>query len=205
MAPITSSRLSPDPAARGTDRAEGFRDRRERLRWPARVLASWLLAAKARRSTSVPAFNTPQTYDFRQSLSWSPNAHAIKFGFEYEYLAVGISDNGATLGSFTFSGRFSGSNGTWQGGASDLLLGLPTTYSQDSNTIFNRYQDVYSGYAQDDWKITKSLTLNYGLRWDFATPPRETHNQWQQLDLATHTLVAQRTAAFTRGSGLSEL
>ncbi|HEY7337611.1 MAG TPA: TonB-dependent receptor [Bryobacteraceae bacterium] len=144
------------------------------------------------RSTSVPAFNTPQTYDVRQSLSSVRGAHAIKVGFEYEYLTVGISDNGSTLGSFTFSGRFSGSNGTYQGGVADLLMGFPTGYAQDSNSIYNRYQDAYSLYAQDDWKVTSKLTLNYGLRWDFITPPREAHNLWQQLDFTTHTLVAAK-------------
>jgi hypothetical protein len=146
-------------------------------------------------AASVPAFNTPQTYDTRQTLSWIHSNHSIKFGFEYEYLTVGISDNGATLGSLTFSGRFSGSNGTYQGGIADLLLGFPSGYSQDSNTIFNRYQDVYSTYALDDWKINSRLTLNFGLRWDFATPPREQHNQWQQLDFNTHTLVAAKNGS----------
>jgi TonB dependent receptor len=140
-------------------------------------------ARKIGRSTSVPAWNTPQTYDFRHSLSWTRNNHAIKVGFEYEYLTVGISDNGSTLGSLTFSGRFSGQNGTYQGGLADLLLGYPTTYAQDSNSIYNRYQDVYSVYAQDDWKVNSKLTINYGLRWDFATPPREANNLWQQLIL----------------------
>ncbi len=147
---------------------------------------------KIGRSTSVPAFNTPQTYDFRQSFSWVRGAHAFKTGVEYEYMTVGISDNGSTLGSFSFSGRFAGSNGTYQGGVADLLLGFPTGYSQDSNSIYDRYQDSYSIYGQDDWKVTSKLTLNYGLRWDFITPPREAHNQWQQLDLATHTLIAAK-------------
>jgi hypothetical protein len=147
---------------------------------------------KIGRSTSVPAFNTPQTYDFRQSISLVRGSHAVKAGFEYEYMTVGISDNGATLGSFSFSGRFSGSNGTYQGGVADLLMGFPTGYSQDSNSIYNRYQDAYSVYAQDDWKVNSRLTLNYGLRWDFITPPREAHNQWQQLDFTTHTLVAAK-------------
>jgi hypothetical protein len=141
------------------------------------------------RSTSVPAFNTPQTYDFRQSLDWTRGAHNLKFGFENEYLAVGISDNGALLGSFSFSGRFSGQNGSYQGGIADLLLGFPSTYSQDSNAIFNRYQRTYSAYAQDDWKVTRKLTLNIGLRWDFATPTREQHHLWEQLDLTTHKLL----------------
>ena len=147
------------------------------------------------RSTSVPAWNTPQTYDLRQSVAWTRGSHAVKFGAEYEYMTTGISDNGSTLGSITFSGRFTGQNGTYQGGMADLLMGLPTGYAQDSNSIFDRYQDVYSIYAQDDWKISRKLTLNYGLRWDFATPPREAHNQWEQYDFATNTLIYAKSGS----------
>jgi hypothetical protein len=141
------------------------------------------------RSTSVPAWNTPQGYDFRQSIAWTRGTHAMKFGFEHEYLTTGISDNGATLGSMSFSGRFSGESGVYAGGIADLLLGFPSGYSQDSNSIYNRYQHIYSAYAQDDWKVTRRLTLNYGLRWDFATPPREAHNQWEQYDFKTNSLI----------------
>jgi hypothetical protein len=147
------------------------------------------------RSTSVPAWNTPQTYDTRQSIAWTHGTHAIKFGGEYEYLTTGISDNGSLLGSLSFSGRFSGQSGTYQGGIADLLLGFPTGYSQDSNSIYNRYQDVFSAYARDDWKVTGKLTLNYGLRWDFATPPREAHNEWEQFDFTTHKLIYAKSGS----------
>jgi hypothetical protein len=89
----------------------------------------------------------------------------------------------------SFSGRFSGQSGTYPGGVADLLLGFPTGYSQDTNSIYNRYQDIYSVYAQDDWKVSRKLTLNFGLRWDFATPPREAHNLWEQFDFNTHSLI----------------
>ncbi len=147
------------------------------------------------RSTSVPAWNTPQAYDFRQTISWTRGAHALRFGFEHEYLTTGISDNGSTLGSLSFSGRFTGQSGTYAGGIADLLLGLPTGYSQDSNSIYNRYQDIYSAYAQDDWKVTRSLTLNFGLRWDFATPPREKQNHWEQFDFNTHSLIYAKSGS----------
>jgi hypothetical protein len=57
-------------------------------------------------------------------------------------MTVGISDNGSLIGSPTFSGRFTGQNGSFPGGVADLLLGFPTAYAQDSNTIFNKYQDT---------------------------------------------------------------
>ena len=129
------------------------------------------------RTTSVPQFQTPRSYDFRESLTKVHGAHAFKFGGEYLHVQTGIRDVSALLGNFTYSGRFTGQNGQYQGGLADLLLGFPTRYQQDSNTVFNQWQNMTFFYVQDDWKLTPRLTLNLGVRYEFATPPRERDNQ----------------------------
>ena len=141
------------------------------------------------RTTSVPQFQTPRSYNVRESLSWNKGNHSLKFGGEYLYLKTGIRDVSSLLGRFIFSGRFSGNNGDYQAATGDLLLGFPSQYLQDSNTVFNLYQDVFAIYAQDDWKATKKLTLNYGLRWEFATPPREQNNQISNFDAKTQQFI----------------
>ena len=146
------------------------------------------------RTTSQPQFQTPHAYDFRGSLAWNHSAHAIKFGAEVLRVSTGIRDVSALLGRFTLSGRFSGqpsgANAGYQGGVADLLLGLPTQYAQDSNTVFHQSQDMYFVFVQDDWKATRRLTLNYGIRYEFATPPRERDNQWANYDPATNAFVS---------------
>ncbi len=131
------------------------------------------------RTTSVPQFQTPRSYDFREALSWSRGNHGFKFGGEFLHLQTGIRDVSSLLGRLDFSGRFTGYNNTeWQAGIADALLGLPTRYRQDSNTVFNQWQKMYFFYAQDDWKVNAKLTLNLGLRYEYATPPRERDNLW---------------------------
>jgi hypothetical protein len=134
------------------------------------------------RTTSVPQFQTPRSYDIRDSVTWINGSHAFKFGGELLHVQTGIRDVSALLGRFNFTGRFTGQNGEWQGAIADLLLGFPTRYRQDSNTVFNLWQKIYSVYAQDDWKLTPKLTLNYGLRWEFATPPRDRNLFTSNLD-----------------------
>ena len=121
--------------------------------------------------------------------------HTWKFGAEALRLSTGIRDVSALLGSFTFSGRFSAQNGNYQGAVADLLLGFPTRYQQDSNTVFHQFQNLYFAYAQDDWKATRSLSLSVGLRYEFATPPREADNQWANFDPAARQLYYSRRAA----------
>ncbi len=119
-------------------------------------------------------------YDLSDSLSWTKGAHSIKFGAEVRQSRLFLdSDNGAR-GSFTFSSSWTAAlnpdtgnpvTGTGQPIA-DFLLGYPTNMSGavgTSQTHFRYYTNNF--YGQDDWKITRSLTLNYGLRYEYVTPP----------------------------------
>jgi hypothetical protein len=112
------------------------------------------------RTTSVPQFQTPRSYDFRDSFARTHGSHGLKFGGELLHVQTGIRDVSALLGQLNFSGRFTGQNGSYQGGTADLLLGFPTRYRQDSNTSFNQWQKMYFAFVQDDWQVNSKLTLN---------------------------------------------
>ena len=59
----------------------------------------------------------------------------------------------------------------------DFLLGIPSQYNQSQLQPFygrNKYAGLY---GQDSWRINRSLTLNYGLRWDRIEPWYEKYNQ----------------------------
>ncbi len=144
------------------------------------------------RTTSVPQFQTPRSWNIRDSVAWVKSNHALKFGGEIIHAQTGIRDVSSLLGNFNFTGRFTGQNGEWQGGIADLLLGFPTRYQQDSNTVFNLWQKIYSLYAQDDWKVTPKLTLNLGLRYEISTPPRERDNQTANFDPRTQSFVSAK-------------
>jgi hypothetical protein len=148
------------------------------------------------RTTSQPQFQTPRSYDTRGTVSWNKSNHSLKFGAELLNLSTGIRDVSAMPGRFGLSGRFTGGNGIYQNAFADLLLGLPTRYQQDSNTVFNIWQKIFAFYAQDDWKVNSKLTLNVGLRYEFAIPPRERNNQWANFDAATQQFVLAKSGDF---------
>ena len=147
------------------------------------------------RTTSVPQFQTPRSLNVRQSIATARGAHALKFGGELLNVETGIRDISSLLGNFNFTGRFTGVNGRWENAVADLLLGFPTRYQQDSDTTFNIYQRMYFGFVQDDWKITRKLTLNLGIRYEFATPPRERDLKWANFDPATGKFIAAKSGS----------
>src|SRR5262245_54431686 len=147
------------------------------------------------RTTSVPQFQTPRSLNLRESVSWSHGAHALRFGGELLNVETGIRDISSLLGNFNFTGRFTGVNGRWENALADLLLGFPTRYQQDSNTTFNIYQRMYFAFVQDDWKITRKLTLNLGLRYEFATPPRERDFKWANFSPSAGKFIAAKSGS----------
>ncbi len=99
--------------------------------------------------------------------------HAIKSGFEYRKYGMDIRDSNTPEGIFTFTGRYTGD------AIADLLLGYP---SQTRNLIGPQTSTERSwqlaGYVQDDWRASRRLTLNYGLRYEYQAPDTEVNNEW---------------------------
>jgi hypothetical protein len=80
----------------------------------------------------------------------------------------------------------------------DFYFGLPSSINLGNNFVSNLRQHAHALYVQDDWRVTPKLTVNLGLRWEFATPLWDRDNNWSNFDPATGTVLARRAA---RGHG----
>jgi Carboxypeptidase regulatory-like domain/TonB dependent receptor len=144
------------------------------------------------RHTSTPQFQTPRSWNPRATFTWSRQAHLLKFGFELLHVQTKVNDLNATIGRMNFEDRFTGR------AMGDLMLGLPSQLALTSYTVMDQGQDMQFYFVQDDYRVAENLTLNLGLRYEFATPPREKDNQLANFDPATATMV------FARDGGLYE-
>jgi hypothetical protein len=131
------------------------------------------------RHTSTPQFQTPRSWNPRATISWNRGAHFIKFGGEFLHVETRINDLNATIGRMNFENRFSNR------AVGDLLLGLPSQLALTSYTVMDQGQNMQFYFIQDDYRITSKLTLNMGLRYEYATPPVEKDNQFANFDPAT--------------------
>lgn len=107
------------------------------------------------------------TYTYTDSLSWAKGRHVAKFGGEVKPWTNYTEEYPAgTYGSFTYDGSFSGN------AYADFLLGLPRE-SVRLNPLVPRTSHAYEMgyYAEDVFKVTPKLTLNYGLRWEYFSFP----------------------------------
>jgi hypothetical protein len=141
--------------------------------------------------SSIGTANNPQwrgdnTVNVADALTWVHKNHTIKVGlqaidfFKHSFY---VSEG---RGAFSFNGQYTGGNGNVQNAFADFLLGYIDTDSY-GNGNENQYPIQHSGglYAEDEWKPIPSLTLNYGLRWDYFGPVREAYNNISYFNTST--------------------
>ncbi|HTS65132.1 MAG TPA: TonB-dependent receptor [Candidatus Acidoferrales bacterium] len=108
--------------------------------------------------------------------------HNLKAGFDYRRIHDDGNDFANSAGAFTFNGVFTRStpltavSGTGADLA-DMLLGAPSAGTGYIPTKLYEFADYYGIYFQDDIRVTKSLTVNVGLRWEREYGLQESHNQ----------------------------
>ena len=135
------------------------------------------------RSTSTPQFQVPEAFNARASVNALAGQHLLKAGAEWLFVRTPILDIGQLIGNFGFDGAFTGDP------IADILLGMPRTFSMNNPVVFHQSQRLQFYYVQDDWKIHPKLTLNVGLRYEQATPPREENNRMANFDPAGGSYV----------------
>ncbi|MCL5744870.1 MAG: hypothetical protein M1541_13255 [Acidobacteria bacterium] len=105
--------------------------------------------------------------------------HSIRWGGEYRLMRENTANLGNSTPELDFAANWtkgpldnSPASPIGQGLAS-FLLGIPTGGSIDLNATYAE-QSAFTGlYVQDDWKLTRKLTMNIGLRWEYETAPTE--------------------------------
>jgi len=127
-------------------------------------------------------FTFSDASSFSETLNKVVGNHSLKFGGEVRFLRDNYDNPTSSFGAFNFTRGFTQRNPLTADAASgnafaSFLLGYPASASVPINPSF-AYQHLYYGaFLQDDWRISRKLTLNLGLRWDYESPTSERFNQ----------------------------
>jgi hypothetical protein len=140
----------------------------------------------------TPRRELDQTYTVSDTVSWYRGKHNWRFGGDYRRILQSFRSAKNAEGSFVFTG-FATANPaggtTFSGGDSgydfaDFLLGMPQQTSLQSGTdSYNFRANSFDYFAQDDWRIRPTLSLNLGLRYEYNGPYTEANNRIANLDV----------------------
>jgi hypothetical protein len=129
-------------------------------------------------TSTASSVNRGRTQQLIDNLTWTKGSHTFKFGGDIRKLSSYLSNGFASSqeGSYTFSGAVTNTvNGApyINNPYAAFLLGVPDKTGVGISDLglascdINGYATHYEFFAQDDWKITPRLTMNYGIRWEY--------------------------------------
>jgi hypothetical protein len=129
-----------------------------------------------------PKFQGPDSItQFIDQVSYTAGKHSFKFGGELHRNDVKNAAYGNARGSITFLGGVL--NGTNSTPLEDFFAGLPFKSTLEvGNPTLQLHNWAYSAFLQDDWRATKNLTVNFGVRYEFSTVLQEAHNLLGNFD-----------------------
>jgi hypothetical protein len=140
-------------------------------------------------SPTLPQVQRDNTWHITDGVSLARGRHTLKFGGELVHFQLNYLQTNLARGQYNFTGAFTSVDGL--GGSTgdpfaDFQLGFPqdTHRTAGSGQAYLR-QTTYGGYVQDDWRVAPSLTLNLGLRYEYAAPYTEAHGNLLNLDYST--------------------
>jgi hypothetical protein len=143
-------------------------------------------------------FNNPQasasnTFQFIDHVSYARGRHFLKFGGEFRALQQNGFRDVQSRGILQFLGPFTGNP------LADLLLGLPsvTGVAQLDNPQHLR-AETWAAFVHDTFRLTPSLTLTAGVRYEYTSAPVDTNDRANLYDPATGQLVQVGTGGVPR-------
>lgn len=151
---------------------------------------------------AFPVFNVGDFTNFgagtpdqiRTGLAWDTSimatkimsSHTLKFGYDKRFSAFNFSGVGNS--TFTFNRGFTqgpdpnAASVTSGFGTASFILGMPATGSNVFNPDYSIGQHYHAAFLQEDWKATRTLTLNLGVRWEYEAPQTERFNAYANFD-----------------------
>src|SRR5262249_52156071 len=144
------------------------------------------------RQATNPQFQNPDNIDPRVNYSWNWGRHSLKTGYEYLAVNTDVQDTNPLMGLDTYSGQFTRPSGAASNNLynlADFMFGLRSQYELANLLVVNLRQRLHFAYLQDDFKVSPKLTLNLGVRYEFATPFYEDKNRLSNYDPKTNSII----------------
>src|SRR5215472_10659153 len=111
---------------------------------------------------TVPRQRVDTNWHYIDGISWKHGKHDMKFGYEFRRTSI------SQILNIDFRGKLSFGAATLEEALENFLSGTPTSGSiAEGNTNRNTFENSHALYAQDSWRLSRTFTLNLGLRYDY--------------------------------------
>ncbi len=141
-------------------------------------------------SSSDPRHRVDSNNQFLDNFSWKINKHDVKVGFDFHRTSVSQGIDG-----HWFRGRLKFNGGVTGTGLGDFLAGdIDSGFQYGGDSDRNTFENNFGFYIQDNFRLTSRVSLNYGMRWDYAGIVGEKHNLLSNI---TSVSPATGTGTFT--------
>lgn len=140
--------------------------------------------------TFLPSKELQNSYTLSENLTWVRGRHTWKYGTEIRREEFTIYQPAAARGTLAFSSTFTDNPaaiGTGGTGFASFMAGLTDGGSINNLHNVDYFRNTYAFYAQDDWKVTPSIVLNLGLRYELFGTVSDRFNDIGNFDLSNPT------------------
>jgi carboxypeptidase family protein/TonB-dependent receptor-like protein len=145
------------------------------------------------RQATNPQWQYPTVWNPKLNYTWLAGTQSFKAGYEYQNVAVEVQDVNPLYGRDTYAGNFSRPAGITatnpQYTLADFMFGARSQYAISNVLVANLRKDMHFAYLQDDIRVNDALTLNLGVRYEYATPFWEENNVLSNYDPGARTML----------------
>lgn len=144
-------------------------------------------------TTGVPNSSIQNLYQWVSNLSWTKGRHSLRTGVDIRrHQRNNYFISAQPTGQFAFSPNFTSPTGLGGGGVgyASFLLGTPDSINRGIvNGRTGRRNTEYGVFVQDDFKVSNTLSISYGIRYELFAPWYEVADRMSALDLGTGRVV----------------
>src|SRR5271157_1955646 len=133
-----------------------------------------------------PRQRVDTNWHFMDNISWKSGKHDIKFGYEFRRTSISQIFNRTFRGKLTFGNVTDSAGNLVENSLQEFLAGTPTGGTQGTgSTDRNTFENSHAFYLQDSCRLSRRLTLNLGLRYDYFGIIQEKHDMFTNVDPTT--------------------
>lgn len=160
----------------------------------------------------TPEIRNDNVYTYTAALSWTRGPHTLRFGMDMTDTAMSEFQpqrGFGPRGGFTFNGGHTVLNGgaspTQYNAIADFLLGSAATLGKSYQYLnpLSVLEWQHSAYAQDQWQVSRKLTVTAGVRWEYYPIIHRTNRGIERYDLTTNNVLLGCVNNLPCGAGSS--